>query len=289
MLFCSKAHDYHRTARNDSASQRASAEVEPLNPSGPINPDTLEDPKCQWTPGGPFSGHCEIPGLGAASGPGPRQELDSPLSGRSFMRISKKSREVGALTNLQAKTTIQVLSPAMTRGLNPRNGKEEPGDCLRGSWLRAGGLRTEMAGNQTIPCLPKRGLKLKLAQHSEMFYAAPTSAPSSATHLVSPSNDLQHLRALRLQHPEGKQKDLSVEGGKPGSGWGPPVPGDLLNSAPPGEEDATHSSPFPQNSQALSSGSLGICRNLAVADPNVYAKDSQESETLLVKLISWKS
>lgn len=96
--------------------------------------------------GRPLSGHCEIPGgLRPASGPGPRQELPDSL-GRSFTRISKKSREVGALTNLQAKThhDSSSLSPAMTCGLAPsNNGKEEPGDSLRGSLrVRAGGVRT---------------------------------------------------------------------------------------------------------------------------------------------------
>ena len=72
--------------------------------------------------GSPLSGHCEIPGRSQpASGPGPRQKLPDSW-GRSFTRISKKTREVGALTNLQAKThhDSSSLSPAMTRGSAPQ-------------------------------------------------------------------------------------------------------------------------------------------------------------------------
>lgn len=78
-------------------------------------------------------------------------------------------------------------------------------------------------GNQTIPCLPA-GPKLKLAQHSEMFYAAPTSAPALQHTLLAHLMIFNICELPEAATPRGKQKDLSVEGGKPGSGWGPPVP-----------------------------------------------------------------
>ena len=108
-----------------------------------------------------------------------------------------------------------------------------------------------------------------------MFSAAPTSAPALQHTLLAHLMIFNICKLPEAATPRGKQKGLSVEGGKTGSGWGHRFPGDTLNWAPPGEEDATHSSPFPHK---FSRWLLGICRNLA--DPNVYAKDSQESETL---------
>ena len=145
--------------------------------------------------GSPLSGHCEIPGRSQpASGPGPRQKLPDSW-GRSFTRISKKTREVGALTNLQAKThhDSSSLSPAMTCGLAPsNNGKEEQGDCLHGS------LRVRTHGVRVIPRKPDHTLSSHRPQTEvgTTFQDVLCSAhlcPSLATHLVSPCNDLQHL------------------------------------------------------------------------------------------------
>lgn len=150
------------------------------------------------------------------------------------------------------------------------------------SWLPKAESRwgqDDTKGNQTIPCLPA-GPKLKLAQHSEMFYAAPL-CPSSATHLVNTHLMIFNICELPEGYPtpRGKQKDLSVEGGKPGSGWGPPVP------RGPTQLSTTwrgrcHTQ-FPFLCSQGTGGSLGWNhhRNLAVADPNVCARDSQESET----------
>lgn len=103
------------------------------------------------------------------------------------------------------------------------NGKEEPGECLRGS------LRVRARGVRTIPRKPDRTLFSRRPQTEvgTTFRDALCSAhlcPSPATHLLAHLMICNTCKLPEAATLRGKQKGLSVEGGKPGFGWGPPVP-----------------------------------------------------------------
>ena len=105
--------------------------------------------------------------------------------------------------------------------------------------------------------------------------------PSLATHLVSPSNDLQHLQAPRGCNTQ-RETEGSVSRGREDRFWlGATGSQGTRSTEHHPQRKMPHTAPHSlTNSQGGSLGSAGtlkIRRNLE--DPNVYAKDSQESET----------